>query len=80
MRAYARVVVDIPVEVPDKYEVLGGWEPKVTGEAATTLQKDLWKDTLVAVQEKFISSDIYDDEIIIEEISDEWGFIVAKGD
>ena len=80
MRAYARVTVDIPVDVPDKYEVLGGWEPKATGEEADALQDDLWEDTVVAVQEKLTSSDIYDDDFFIKEISDEWGFIMAKGD
>ena len=80
MRVYARIVVDIPVDIPDKYEVLGGWEPKVTGDEADELQSDLWEDTLAAVQKKLTSSGIYDDEIIIDEISDEWGYIVAKGD
>lgn len=80
MIAYARVLVDIPVEIPDKYEALGGWEPEVTGEAADALKGGLWEDTLFAVQEKLTSSDIYDDELIIEEISDEWGFILDKGD
>lgn len=80
MRAYARIVVDIPVDIPDKYEVLGGWEPKVTEDEADELKGGLWEDTLFAVQEKLTSSDIYDDELIIEEISDEWGFILDKGD
>lgn len=80
MRVYARVLVDIPVYVPDKFEVLSGFEPEVTGEEAAALQKDLWENTLVAVQERLTSGDIYDDELLIKEISDEWGFIVAKGD
>lgn len=80
MRAYVRVTIDIPVDVPDKYEVLSGWTPKVTGEEAATLQDDLWEDAVVALQEKLTSSGIYDDNFFVKDIVDEWGFIIVKGD
>lgn len=74
MKAYVVTTLGIPVEIPDKFSILGGWEPKSD---SRDLKNDCWEEAFKALETvlKKIGAEQEDYDCIA--ILDENGFTLA---
>ena len=75
MKAYVTTTLNIPIEIPDKFSVLGSWEPKSNDR---NLKDECWEETFKALETvlKKIGAEEEDYDAIA--VLDENGFTLVK--
>lgn len=75
MKAYVVTTLRIPVEIPDKFSTLGGWEPKSNDR---DLKDDCWEEAFKALEMVLKKIGAEDEDYDCIAVLDENGFTLVN--